>query len=168
MINPYTPDEVKRINELSNVNDKHEEYFKKTREEWNEKIEGLLGNLRFDNFVGDNIQKIFDAQAYSNSYMQMITEQISVFMNKLSKAKTKEKAALQAKLIFYSTGFGLKTTNASQMKILIDAHVSEEARACEILETHIEYLRDSRKVLETFMYSVKNSIQLYNYINQKY
>lgn len=168
MLNPYTPEEIKRIKDLSTVNDNHEGYFKKVRTDWNEKIEKLVENVRFENFVGDNIQKVFDSQSYASSYMHILTDEISVFMTKLSKSKTTEKAALQAKFIYYSTGFGMKVSNATQMKYLIDSHVAEEARACELLETHIEYLRDSRKVLETYMYSIKNAIQLYNYINQKY
>ena len=69
------------------------------------------------------------------------------------------------KFIFYATGFGVKT-NMGEKAILIDAHLAENDRSLELIESYIEFLRDTVKNLESFSYSIKNMIELMNYLGR--
>jgi tRNA(Ser,Leu) C12 N-acetylase TAN1 len=50
--------------------------------------------------------------------------------------------------------------------LLIDAHVSEEQRNIELIENYIEFLRQSNKNLESLQFTIKNIIDLFNYLGR--
>ena len=106
-----------------------------------------------------------ETQALTLSYRQMITEQISVFLDKRSKQEVKLKRLKQDKFIWYATGFGIKT-NMGEKTLLIEAHVAEEQRNIELIENYIEFLRQSNKNLESLQFTIKNIIELFNYLGR--
>jgi hypothetical protein len=93
----------------------------------------------------------------------MINENINYFLNKRSKESTKIKKLRQDKFIFYATSFGVKT-NMGEKSILIDAHLAENDRAIELIESYITFLRDTNKNLESFGFTIKNMTELLNYL----
>ncbi len=163
-MNVYTPEEVERINKIKETNDKLELFFQDKRSEWNKTIEPLYQILKFE-ITTESSKKIMETQSLTLSYRQMITEQISVFLDKRSKQEVKLKRLKQDKFIWYSTGFGIKT-NMSEKTILIDAHVAEEQRNIELIENYIEFLRQSNKNLESLQFTIKNIIELFNYLGR--
>ena len=114
----------------------------------------------------DASKSILEAQSISLSFRQEINEQISVFLSKRSREDIKIKKIRQDKFIFYATGFGIKT-NLGEKTLLIDAHLAENERGIQLIENHIQFLRDTLKNLETFGFSIKNMIELLNYLNAK-
>ncbi|NDF16673.1 MAG: hypothetical protein EB079_01715 [Verrucomicrobia bacterium] len=92
-------------------------------------------------------------------------KQINFFLNKRSRETTKIKRLRQDKFIFYATGFGIKT-NLGEKGILIDGHLAENDRILELIESYIEFLRDTTKNLESLGYSIKNMIELMNYLGR--
>lgn len=163
-MNVYTPDEVERINKIKETNDRLEQFFQDKRSEWNATIEPLYSILKFE-INSETSKKIMETQALCLSYRQMITEQISVFLDKRSKQEVKLKRIKQDKFIWYATGFGIKT-NMGEKTLLIEAHVAEEQRNIELIENYIEYLRQSNKNLESLQFTIKNIIDLFNYIGK--
>jgi len=119
--------------------------------------------LELDN--PSNAKKLLESQAYSLTFRQNINDEISLFLTKRSKETTKIKKLRQDKFIFYATGFGIKT-NLGEKGILIDGHLSENDRAVELIESYIEFLRDTVRNLESFGYSIKNMIELMNYLGR--
>jgi hypothetical protein len=163
-MNVYTQEEVERINKIKETNDKLESFFQDKRAEWNKTIEPLYIILKFEINV-DTSRKIMETQALCLSYRQMITEQISVFLDKRSKQEVKLKRLKQDKFIWYATGFGIKT-NMGEKTLLIEAHVAEEQRNIELIENYIEFLRQSNKNLESLQFTIKNIIELFNYLGK--
>ena len=106
-----------------------------------------------------------DVQSLALTYRQLINEQISFFLNKRSKEEVKIKKLKQDKFVFYATGFGLKT-NLGEKGLLIDAHISENDRNIQLIENYIEFLRSSSKNLESLGYTIKNIIDLMNYLGK--
>jgi len=160
----YNEEEINRINKSKETNDKLEEFFNIKREEWTNNITPLFNVLK-NNFNLENAQKIMDVQSLSLTYRQMINEQISFFLNKRSKEEVKIKKLKQDKFIFYAIGFGLKT-NLGEKGLLIDAHISENDRNIQLIENYVEFLRSSSKNLESLGYTVKNIIDLMNYLGK--
>lgn len=161
-MNVYTKEEIERINKAKETNDKLEEFFNNKRKKWNDSIEPLFSVMK-NNFTIENSQKIIEIQSLALSYRQAINEEISYFLNKRSREDVKLKVLKQDKFIYYATGVGLKT-NMGEKTLLIDAHISENERNIQILDTHVEFLRSSSKNLETLGFTIKNIIELMNYL----
>jgi hypothetical protein len=162
---PYNQEEIDRVNKVKETNDKLEEFFNDKRNEWNKNVEPLFKIIRVDLTNPSSAKDIMEAQSLALSYRQGISEQINFFLNKRSKETTKIKKLRQDKFIFYATGFGIKT-NLGEKGILIDGHLAENDRSLELIESYIEYLRDTTKNLESLSYSIKNMIELMNYLGR--
>ena len=160
----YNQEEIDRISKVKETKDKLEEFFNLKREEWTKNITPLFDALK-DNFTLTNSNKIIDVQALSLTYRQMLSEQISFMLNKRSKEEIKLKKLKQDKFIFYATGFGLKT-NMGEKSILIDGHISENDRNIQLIENYVDFLRSCSKNLESLGYTIKNIIELMNYLGK--
>lgn len=161
-MNLYTTEEVEKIGKLKETNDRLEDFYSKKREDWNKTVEPLFVSLK-DNFTLEKKEKIIEIQALALSYRQLINEQISYFLNKRSKEEVKLKRLKQDKFVFYAVGFGLKT-NMGEKTMLIDGHISENERGIQMIDNYIEYLRSTSKNLESLGFSIKNVIELFNYL----
>lgn len=161
-MNVYTPEEIERINKVKETNDKLEEFFNGKREEWNNNIEPLFQALK-TTFTLENSTKIVELQSSALTYRQVINEQISYFLNRRSKEDVKLKKIKQDKFLYYAVGVGLKTS-MGEKNVLIDAHIAENERAVFLIDNFIEFLRSSSKNLEGLGFSIKNIIELYNYL----
>jgi hypothetical protein len=161
----YNQEEIDRINKVKEVNDKLEEFFNEKRSDWNKNITPLFKVLSLDLGNSSNSRQLLDSQAIALSFRQEINEQINIFLNKRSRETTKIKKLKQDKFIFYATGFGVKT-NLGEKGILIDGHLAENDRTMELIESYIEFLRDTIRNLESFGYSIKNMIELMNYLSR--
>lgn len=164
-MNLYNQDEIDRINKAKETNDKMEEFFNDKRTEWNKNVEPLFKVLSVDLSNPSNSRSLLDAQSVALSYRQQINEQINFFLNKRSKETTKIKKLRQEKFVFYATGFGIKT-NLGEKGILIDGHIAENDRSIELIESYIEFLRETVRNLESFGFSIKNMIELMNYLGR--
>ena len=164
-MNLYNQEELDRIKKAKETNDKLEEFFNEKRSEWNKNVDPVFKVLSTDLTNPSNSKHVLDAQAIALSYRQQINEQVNFFLNKRTKETAKIKKLRQDKFIFYATGFGVKT-NTGEKGILIDAHLAENDRSLELIESYIEFLRDTVKNLESFSYSIKNMIELMNYLGR--
>src|ERR1035437_6200436 len=107
-MNVYSQEEVEKINKLKDTNDKLEEFFQLKREEWNKSTSPLFDSIKIE-ISTTTSSKIMECQALCLSYRQIITDQISSFLDKRSKQEVKLKKLKQDKFIFYAVGFGIKT-----------------------------------------------------------
>jgi len=161
-MNLYPQEELDRIAKVKETNDKLEEYFNTRREEWNKNLEPLFEVIK-NRLTIDNSSKVFESQSIALSYRQQINEQISFFLNKRSKEEVKIKRIRQDKFVFYALGIGLKT-NAGEKSTLIDAHLAENDRSILLIDNYVEFLRSCSKNLESLGYTIKNIIELMNYL----
>lgn len=164
-MNLYNQEELDRIQKTKETNDRLEELFNDKRAEWNKQVEPLFKALTTDLSNPSNSSVILDAQSTALSFRQQINENINFFLNKRSKETTKIKKLRQDKFVFYAIGFQVKT-NMGEKAILIDAHIAENDRCIELIESYITFLRDTVKNLEAFGYSIKNMIELMNYLGK--
>ena len=164
-MNVYDKAELERIKKVNESNDRMEEFLSNQREELEKNIEPLFKVLSIKFNDRESLGSVMDTQAVSLVHRQSISEKITFFLNRRSKESIKLKKLKQDKFIFYATGFGIKT-NLSEKNILIDAHLAENERTLELIESHIEHLRDTVKNLESLAYSIKNMIELMNYIGK--
>lgn len=161
----YPKEEIERIAGLESSNDGYEQYFSEKRKEWNDELEPLFNTIYSGNFTMNNSKKIIDAQAKVLSLRQKCNEEVGYYSQKLAKSKSENAEISQTKFLFYSTGFGLKT-NLGEKKLLIDGHLRENDRYCNLLEIHVGYLRETLNTLESWGYAIKNIIQLIEFLGR--
>jgi hypothetical protein len=160
----YNQEELDRIARIRDTNDKLEDFFKNKRQEWKELIEPLFQVLKIE-LNSQTSKQIMEVQSTCLTFRQLLTEQISHFLDKRSRQDVKLKKIRQDKFIWYATSFGVKT-NMGEKTLLIDAHVAEEQRNIELIENYIEFLRQSNKNLESLQFTIKNIIDLFNYLGR--
>lgn len=163
-MNVYTAEEVDRINKLKDTNDKLEGFFTDKRENWKKQIEPLFETIKVE-ITTQTSRNIMETQSICLTFRQAITEEISSFLNRRSKQDVKLKRVRQDKFIWYATSFGIKT-NMGEKTLLIEAHVAEEQRNVELIENYIDYLRQTNKNLESLQFTIKNIIDLFNYLGR--
>ena len=163
-MNVYNQEELDRIARIRDTNDKLEDFFKNKRQEWKELIEPLFQVLKIE-LNSQTSKQIMEVQSTCLTYRLLLTEQISHFLDKRSRQDVKLKKIRQDKFIWYATSFGVKT-NMGEKTLLIDAHVAEEQRNIELIENYIEFLRQSNKNLESLQFTIKNIIDLFNYLGR--
>lgn len=161
----YPQEELERINKVKESNEKLEIFFQDKREDWIKKTEPLYKALNVDLTNPANLKAVINLQSDALVYRQVINDQVNFFLNKRSKEMIKIKRLKQEKFLFYATGLGLKT-NLGEKSILIDAHLSENERNIELIDSYIDFLRDTAKTIESMQYSIKNMIELINYLGK--
>jgi hypothetical protein len=164
-MNLYTKEENDKINKKKDSNEKMEIFFSQKREELIKTVTPILESLSLDLSKSENSKKIIESQSLALTVRMQLNDQINFFLNKRSKESTILKRLKQEKFVFYATGFGIKT-NMGEKTILIDGHLGEYERSSQLIEAHIEFLRDTIKNLESFSYSIKNMIELMGYLNR--
>jgi hypothetical protein len=164
-INPITPEEKDRIDKVKEKNDKMEEFFLDKRAQWNKNSEEIYSIVSIDLSATSSAKDVFEAQAKALTLRQQISDSINYFINKRSRENSSLKKLVQEKNIFYMIGFPVKTS-VKEMTALIDGHIAENQRTIEIIDSYIEFLRDTSKNLESFGFSIKNRIELMNYLGK--
>ena len=107
-MNVYNQEELDRIARIRDTNDKLEDFFKNKRQEWKELIEPLFQVLKIE-LNSQTSKQIMEVQSTCLTYRQLLTEQISHFLDKRSRQDVKLKKIRQDKFIWYATSFGVKT-----------------------------------------------------------
>ena len=164
MVNLYNEEELARIEKIKETNDKLEEFFNNKRAEWTSNVEPLFDVIK-NNINLESFSKVVEAQSIALSFRQNINEQISFFLNKRSKEEVKIKKVKQDKFMFYALGVGLKTS-LGEKNTLIDAHIAENERNIQLIENYVEFLRSTSKNLEALGFTIKNIIELMNYLGR--
>ena len=155
----YPSEELKRIEERKEENDKIEELFNRKRRDWEKRLTPVFKAIYQNNFSMNNSKKIVDAQAEVLVLRQECNEKIAKYSQRLSKGRSDNALLAQEKFVFYSVGFGMKT-NLGEKRMLIEGNLRENDRYCNLIETHIEFLRSTLSTLESYQYSIKNVVYL--------
>lgn len=165
MKNPIDQLEAAGIAQAKVVNDKLETFFEGKITKWNDEIAPLFETIR-NEFNLNNAPKIIDVQSQALAYRQNIYSEINMMLSKRTSAAVDLKNIKQQKFLFYTDSFVIKT-NLSEKAILIDAHTTEIIRKIELIESYVEFLRSTSKTLESMGYTIKNIIEMHNYLGNK-
>jgi hypothetical protein len=160
----FPQDELDRINKVIEVNEKAEAFLNEARQKWMDEINPLFEQMKTKLTI-ETSQYIVDLQSLALSYRQRLSEDINYWIHKRTKEDARLKRIKQNKFLFYATGFGLKT-NMGEKGILIDGHIAENQRLIDMYDNHVEFLRSTSKNLESLGYTIKNIIDLMNYLGK--
>ena len=149
---------VNMNNNMGSINDKAEDLFSRERDKWSELLSPLYARLGHR----DPTDYIL-IQSESLSAREQLQQSIAKHSNNLSKAQVTYKNAYGERMEFYMHGFGIKVNTGEKTK-LVDRDLAEAKRRSELLEVHIDFLRECRYSCDQIAYAVKNFTALLAYI----
>jgi hypothetical protein len=161
----YTKEEIDDINELISKNKELQDGLENNKKLILEEVTPLFSVLAIDFSDVSSVKKILDSQSLMLTIKLRLTDQINSYLSKRSKISSTLKKLKQQKFLFYATGFAVKT-NLGEKSILIDGHLADHQRRLDLVENYIDFLRDVIKTLDSFGYSIKNTIDLMNYLGK--
>lgn len=142
---------------ISEKNQRLEEFFNQKRETWTKNLMPLFAQLK------EPPQAIYEMQAEALSYRHAVNEEMAYFMQKLTRETSSMKQAKRDRFIYYATGFQLKT-NTGEKNVLVDGDLAEVDRTIELMQLHIEFLRECIKTIDNIGYAIKNRVMLMEYL----
>jgi len=169
-ISIFDSEEMEVVVKMREKNDTTEEFFKDKREKWNEILKPLndVAIVRTQ-LSQEYAQKLLERQLDSLAHRQNMNDEIAFLLSKRSKEDIKLKKSIADKLIWYAVGSPIKAKgnfSTSQLTQIVDAHVGEQERAVNIIDTHIEFLRNSIKGLDSLSYNMKYIVEFFNILGR--
>lgn len=136
------------------INDQLDYKLKLQRYEWANKMMEVIQKI-------DRVQTIPEAQIYMLSYRHIMTDEIASIQSQISFMKERNYIT---KRLQYQKYDKLNKENGynpfEEKKIHLDADLSEKTRRVEMLETQVNFFKDTVKTLDQLGFSIKNRIQL--------
>lgn len=121
------------------------------RSEWTSKIRELAKAFK-------NIDDLNDAMVTIPSYRQIIIEQIAQLNIKIKEQERKLSRTYKDAFIKYYE-YDYKLTD-KQKESFLKADMSDESMILSLLETQMDFMRESVKTLDNMSWAVRNKLQL--------
>lgn len=146
--------------------EKNREIYEQSRTEWTTRCSNL-----FNDFQTAKPEKISVLEANSLSMRQNLTDEISFFKAQMSQMDEWYKQAKWNKVIDYANPspelkkiFGTRSTDR---KIALASDMRHVERAMTEIKDYLDFLIDTRDVLKSFVYSVKNKLEAWSLMVDK-
>lgn len=149
---------LEHIQKQTERNESAEKFYENERSGINKDM--ILMNSELN--TGD-ISKLIQLQSEHLNMSQKLNDMVSSYLATLSREKSKLKRSKGDRLEYYIHGFGIKVSN-TQMVELLDRDLSENSRSVQLLEIHIDFLRNTYTDCKNIGYSIKNRISLMSYM----
>lgn len=129
--------------------------LKHSEDYWNETIKSLANRLNC------SAKDVVPLQADSISIRQQLNEQIKQMSYTLYKLMPRIKTFKKQRFEYYAGAQAPYATNATERTKLVEWDLAIHDHKKDILDTHIEFLRESMKVMDVIGYAIKNKVALY-------
>lgn len=139
----------------SEINEQLIARFKTERNEWTDRIKDMSERLR-------DIYKIADLQVDIYSYRQIAVEYCHTLMVHLSKVNQIFRAKKIEKWEHYTRNYDLRMDKEpKELHIYVDIADINERK--ELLQNHLDYMKETVKTIDTISFGIKHRIQLEEY-----
>lgn len=135
--------------------DKLMDKLRYSEEYWNETIQSLSARLNC------SAKDVVALQADSISIRQQLNDQIKQMSYNLYKLMPKIKAYKKQRFEYYAGAQSPYATNAAERTKLVEWDLAIFDHKKDVLDTHIEFLRESLKVIDVIGYAIKHKVALY-------
>jgi hypothetical protein len=132
---------------------KLDSYLNEQRQEWTLKIRELAKCFK-------SIEKLNQAMVEIPSYRQILIEQIAQLNIKIKQQDVSLAKKYKTKFVSYYE-YDYKLTD-KQKESFIKADMSEDGMIRNLLETQMEFMRESVKTLDNMSWAVRNKVQINN------
>lgn len=126
-------------------------YLNDQRQEWTLKIRELAKAFK-------SVEKLNDAMVQIPSYRQILIEQIAQLNIKIRQQQSGLAKKYKTKFVSYYE-YDYKLTD-KQKESFIKADMSEDSMILNLLETQMDFMRESVKTLDNMSWAVRNKLQM--------
>jgi hypothetical protein len=129
--------------------------FKTERNEWTDRVKDLSERMR-------DIYKVADLQTDVYSYRQIAVEYSHTLMTHLTKVNQVFRARKIERWEHYTRNYDLRMEkDPKELHIFVDIADINERK--ELLQNHLEFMRETVKTIDTISFGIKHRIQLEEY-----
>ena len=145
---------MKEIDEskTQTLNEELEKRFKQEREEWCEKITGVVKSLK-------DYKNIMETQVIQLSYRQMVVEKIIEYKTLCGKRQESYDKLIQKRNNVYDNQSARKLS-AVDKKMSLTGDYASLNRQIKLIENQILFFEETIKTLDNMGYSIKNQLTI--------
>lgn len=127
--------------------------------EWSDKVRGL--NEKMKDLAG--IDSLLNVVYSERQNIVEYYSNLMVTMSKLTRDYTRKYAEYYNKLKLGEKG--IKYTNESALNTQIEAQLTEDKEPIQLLNAHIEFVKDTIKNIDGIIFGINNKIKVYELMN---
>lgn len=141
--------------EVSSKNDVLYSRFSTERTEWTEKIASLSERLKSIYDVAELLTDLYSQRQIAGDYVHELVSHASR-LNRIYRERKRER------FLHYTQNFDLRLDKDPKM-LFIDVDLADLVERREILQNHLEFMRETLRSIDTICYGVKHRISLEEY-----
>lgn len=133
-----------------------EQQLETEKQRWDHDINIVASQLKGD------VKKLYEIDADVTSYRQILISETRKYSMIIHKENRTLKALVKSRFEWYSTKYQINIKSSGDKMKLIESDVADIQYKIDILDSHIDYLRNSSENLKQMGYVVKNRLELLN------
>jgi hypothetical protein len=141
--------------ETSSKNDALYVRFSKEREKWSEVVQSLSERLRNIYDVAEMLTDLYSQRQIAGEYVHELVAHSSK-VNRIYRERKRER------FLHYTQNYDLRLDKDPKM-LFIDVDLADLVERREILQNHLEFMRETLRSIDTISYGVKHRIALEEY-----
>lgn len=130
---------------------KLEERLRADREDWMVKIEDLIQMMR-------TVTKLSEAQVYMLSYRQILSDKMADFQYTIYRKNSDYEIFYKSKFMEYLSS--TVKLNGGERDRIVKADLTAIRRQISILESHMDFYKESVKTLDHMAFAIRNRIKI--------
>lgn len=147
-------DEISKLEQYKQETLKIEATLEKEHVTWDKNLSTLSKKLK------GPAKDLYITDADITNFRQMTTSEIRKYSGMIYKENRILKSFIKKRFEWYSTKYQINIKNSGDKMKLIEADVAEIQLRIDILDNHVDYLKDTNDNLKQMGYTVKNRLQL--------
>jgi hypothetical protein len=141
--------------ETSSKNEPLHQRFSKERDDWTQKVQSLSERLKTIYEVADLLTDLYSQRQIAGDYIHELVAHMSK-LNRVFRERKRER------FLHYTQNYDLRLDKDPKM-LFIDVDLADLVERREILQNHLEFMRETLRSIDTICYGVKHRISLEEY-----
>lgn len=140
---------------LSSKNDSLYNRFSNEREDWTGRVKSLAERLKNIYDVGDLLTDLYSQRQIAGDYVHEIVA-LSSRLNRIYRERKKER------YLHYTQNYDLRLEKDPKI-LFIEVDLAELVERRELIQNHLDFMRETLRSIDTICYGVKHRIALEEY-----
>jgi hypothetical protein len=149
-------DDINKLEQYRQATYQIENQLEGEHKNWDKILAGLSKKLRAD------AKNLYIVDADITNYRQLTTSEIRTYALMIYKESKILKPLVKKRFEWYSTKYQIALKNSGDKMKLIESDVAEIQYRIDLLDNHVDFLKNTADNLKQMGYTVKNRLELLN------
>jgi hypothetical protein len=150
------PDEKSKLDQYIQSTKQLEQQLETESKNWNYIMSDLSKKLK------GKANDLYIVDADITNYKQIVTDEVRTYALMIYKENKMLKPMIKARFEYYETKYQLNVKNSGDRMKLIESDVANIKYKIDLIENHVEFLKETGSNLKQMGYTVKNRLELLN------